>query len=333
MATHFYSPPRPRRKKRLHDQPTRDQKLLQGDVPVLGVVLSGQVWVSDPTNIETLVTNGCYGNRVFPRSREEAIDEGCSLDQTEGSHQTKIELDPTPRKKLQQEEKQMIEEKQEEISPVCPTHSLLHSIITNMTKNLHLFPEEAFYLLQHTRLKVINKDEIVVTLISLWSEFLKYDKRFPEKYIAYFYFRRQGWVPKCGLKFGVDFLLYKISPTVYHSSYAVLVTNTTEDIDQKMITEKVCEDNQEIKPTEADITEECFQERPAAELSWQQVISIGRVNEGANKEVIICSVVVPQCFMSTTLQEDDFEQILNQTSDIKVTCVVVKRWIAEKGRD
>ena len=329
MAAHFYSPPRPRRKKRLHDQP-RDQKSSQGDIPVVGLVLSGQVWVSDPTSIEGLVNNGCYGNRVLPRSRKEAMDEG-SVDQFEGSHQTKSELDPTPRKKPQQEEKQIIEEKQEEISPVCSTHLLIDSIITNMTKNLHLFPEEAFYLLQHTRLKLIDKDGITITLVSLWSEFLKYNKRFPEKYIAYFHFRRQGWVPKCGLKFGVDFLLYKISPSVYHSSYAVLVTNTTEDAER--IKERECEDNQEIKPTEGNITEECFQEKPTAELSWQQVISIGRVNEGANKEVIICSVVVPPYLMSTMLQEDDFEQLLYQIPDIKVTCVVVKRWIAERGRE
>ena len=332
MATHFYSPPRPRRKKRLHDQPTRDQKSSQGDIPIVGVVLSGRVWVSDPTSIEDLVSNGCYGNKVLPRSRKEAMDESL-LDQIEGSYQTKSELDPTPRKKPQQEEKQMIKEKQEEISSVCSTHLLIHSIITNMAKNLYLFPEEAFYLLQHTRLKLIDKDGITFSLVSLWNEFLKYDKRFPEKYIAYFHFRRQGWVPKCGLKFGVDFLLYKINPSVYHSSYAVLVTKTTEDVDQKKIKERECENSQEIKPTEGNITEESFQEKPVAGLSWQQVISIGRVNEGANKEVLICSVVVPQCFMSTTPQEDDFEQLLYQISDIKITCTVVKRWIAEKGRD
>jgi len=39
----------------------------------------------------------------------------------------------------------------------------------------------------------------------MWLEFSRLSPRFPERYVAYHYFRSKGWVPKTGLKFGSDF--------------------------------------------------------------------------------------------------------------------------------
>jgi tRNA-intron lyase len=46
--------------------------------------------------------------------------------------------------------------------------------------------------------------------------------KFPISYFVYKYYRSVGWVPKNGLKFGGDFVLYRVGPEHYHSQYALL---------------------------------------------------------------------------------------------------------------
>ena len=44
-----------------------------------------------------------------------------------------------------------------------------------------------------------------MTLTTEWQTFQKRDPRFLQRYIVYHYFRSKGWIPKSGLKYGVDF--------------------------------------------------------------------------------------------------------------------------------
>ena len=83
------------------------------------------------------------------------------------------------------------------------------------------------------------------------------------RYVAYYHLRNSGWVPRCGLKFGVNFLLYEESPAHSHSTYAIIVTESLSN-------------NEEGR------------------LTWQQVMSTVRVNESASKEVVICCVTLPE---------------------------------------
>jgi len=49
------------------------------------------------------------------------------------------------------------------------------------------------------------------------------DNPFIVRYVAYHYFRSQGWIVKDGLKYGTDFLLYRKGMVFGHSQYAVKV--------------------------------------------------------------------------------------------------------------
>ncbi|CAJ0627487.1 13947_t:CDS:2 [Entrophospora sp. SA101] len=61
---------------------------------------------------------------------------------------------------------------------------------------LHLTTEEAFFLCFGIEsLNVYDKNE----------------------YVAYHYFRSLGWVVRCGMKFGVDYVLYEKGPPFKHS--------------------------------------------------------------------------------------------------------------------
>ena len=72
-------------------------------------------------------------------------------------------------------------------------------------------------------LQVLTLDRRLVNTKPLWLHFWGINGCFVERYTAYQYYRNKGWVPKSGLKFGVDFLLYKEGPPFYHSTYAVIV--------------------------------------------------------------------------------------------------------------
>jgi tRNA-intron lyase len=42
-------------------------------------------------------------------------------------------------------------------------------------------------------------------------------------YLAYHHFRSKGWIPRTGLQYGVDFVLYQRHPALAHSDYSVLI--------------------------------------------------------------------------------------------------------------
>ena len=71
---------------------------------------------------------------------------------------------------------------------------------------------------------------VPLPLVELWRLFRSFDSRFPSKYVAYHYYRSRGWVPRCGLKFGVDFLLYVHGPRDYHATFSLVV----EEVDHRL---------------------------------------------------------------------------------------------------
>ena len=168
-----------------------------------------------------------------------------------------------------------------------------------ITEYLQLSSEEAFYLVHELGvLDIFSSEEKQRTAPELWNHFCKGDQRFVERYIAYQYFRKQGWVPKSGLKFGVDFLLYKEGPAVYHSSYAVIV-----------------------KVTERLLAQKCFD--ATTDLTWQEMISLCRVNESAVKDLMVSYVIKPENFS---------EGNLDCLSEFEVREVFVSRWVPDRER-
>lgn len=171
---------------------------------------------------------------------------------------------------------------------------------------LQLSSEEATYLAMECNiLQVFSPDGSLVNAETLWTHFLGTNGRFIELYTAYRYYRSKGWVPKSGLKFGVDFLLYKEGPSFYHSTYAVVVTLLEQCVEASI--ESLC------KP-------------PTTGLTWREVIALNRVNEAAGKELIVCYVVKPP-----SLSQDQFKLSTCLTS-LQVREVFVKRWVPEKER-
>lgn len=58
---------------------------------------------------------------------------------------------------------------------------------------------------------------------TLWRSFACIDPVFPACYAAYHHCRANGWLPKSGLQYGADYVLYRAHPAVAHSEYVAVV--------------------------------------------------------------------------------------------------------------
>lgn len=56
-----------------------------------------------------------------------------------------------------------------------------------------------------------------------WAHCLAERGDFPVLYAGYAHFRGKGWIPRTGLQYGADFVLYQKHPALAHSEYAALV--------------------------------------------------------------------------------------------------------------
>lgn len=98
-------------------------------------------------------------------------------------------------------------------------------------------------------------------------------KHFAIRYAVYHFYRSQGWIVKCGLKFGTDFVLYKKGPIFSHSDFAVII--------------------QPVNSTERDEEEG---------QSWSCTLGMLRVCSQVKKRLLFCYVNLPRGFSSKDLK-------------------------------
>jgi len=145
-----------------------------------------------------------------------------------------------------------------------------------------------------------------MSLSEMWHTFCEAKQEFISNYIAYHYFRSKGWVPKLGIKYGTDLVLYKEGMPFYHSSYSVIVRL----VESQHLDKEKQEDSM-----------------PCRQLSWLQLCGVSRVNEHAAKEVMICYVIKPP---DITKEEMSSPKCISR---FRLQEVVLRRWIPERARE
>ncbi|KAH9852043.1 hypothetical protein C2E23DRAFT_731443 [Lenzites betulinus] len=101
----------------------------------------------------------------------------------------------------------------------------------------------------------------------------RFDNPFLVNYAAYHYYRALGWVVKGGIKFCVDYLLYKRGPVFHHAEFAIVVIPVYED-----------PADQESSP---------FNLPNANTFSWTWLSTVNRVNSQVQKTLILTYVTIP----------------------------------------
>ncbi len=89
---------------------------------------------------------------------------------------------------------------------------------------------EALYLLENNYIKVLNEDGEDLSVEKFMKKSRESYINFDEKYLVYKDLRDKGFVVLSGLKFGVDFAVYKKGPGMEHAPYLVDVVIFNESI-------------------------------------------------------------------------------------------------------
>ena len=83
---------------------------------------------------------------------------------------------------------------------------------------------EAYFLLEKGRITIFDvKLAKFITTEEFYEIAIDIHYKFEEKYTIYKDLREKGYVPRPGLKFGADFVVYKKGPGLEHSSFIVHV--------------------------------------------------------------------------------------------------------------
>lgn len=153
---------------------------------------------------------------------------------------------------------------------------------------------EAFYLSHEVgALTVYSPSGLTMDHLELWRAFLGIDRGHPVRYAVYHYLRTNGWIPRCGLKFGVEYLAYREGVEQYHSSYCIKVREVSQ----------VCVSS--VGP------------------GWLEVTALQRVAESTGKNLVLMDVVVPS---STTVDHPSCVQLFT------IQETLVKRWNYTRDR-
>ncbi|XP_055985513.1 tRNA-splicing endonuclease subunit Sen2 [Sorex fumeus] len=168
-----------------------------------------------------------------------------------------------------------------------------------MPEYLQLSLEEAFFLVYALGCLSIYREEEPLTILQLWEVFTAAQPSFRTTYMAYHYFRSKGWVPKVGLKYGTDLLLYRKGPPFYHASYSVIV----ELVD-----------------------DERFQGPLRRPLSWKSLAALSRVSVNVSKELMLCYLIKPASMTDTDMESPECMK------RIRVQEVILSRWVSSRER-
>ncbi|XP_056129979.1 tRNA-splicing endonuclease subunit Sen2 [Lampris incognitus] len=168
----------------------------------------------------------------------------------------------------------------------------------HLTEFLQLSLEESFFLVFALGCLSVYENQEPLSVTQLWRRFLSFQPSFPSLYTAYHFYRSHGWVPKPGLKYGVDFMLYRKGPPFYHASYSVVV-------------EKVSE---------------AFRGAVLRPFTWRSLAAVTRITANVSKELVMCYIIYPDDLSKSELTSPLCLHRLN------VQEVIVSRWVSSKER-
>ncbi|KAL0043737.1 hypothetical protein WJX82_004457 [Trebouxia sp. C0006] len=146
--------------------------------------------------------------------------------------------------------------------------------------SVRLSPEEGIFLAHALGNIQFLADTGPCSLESLWHSFVHRNEGFVHSYIAYYHFRSKGWIPRSGLQYGTDLVLYKQHPSLVHSTLCVIIV--------PMMFSKECA---EQSPTS---NPGLMVGGHSGSLSWHDVEGLNRLCVRVGKRLMLLHIQ-PQC--------------------------------------
>ncbi|KAK6356870.1 tRNA splicing endonuclease subunit sen2 [Orbilia javanica] len=192
-------------------------------------------------------------------------------------------------------------------------------------EHLQLMLSEAFFLVYALGILAVTTADATkpLPLPEIFKMFLRYstfpplpessvsltnlnpDNSFLINYVVYHHFRSLGWVVKSGVKFSVDYLLYKRGPVFSHAEFAILIIPSYSRWEGR----------------EENVGKE-----------WYWLHSITRVNSQVKKTVVLVYVDVPTAdeVKGWDCERDGLKKVLGK---YKIREVALRRWIPGRNRE
>ncbi|EMT68150.1 Putative tRNA-splicing endonuclease subunit sen-2 [Fusarium odoratissimum] len=195
-------------------------------------------------------------------------------------------------------------------------------VLKNM-EHLQLTPEEAFFLSfglgvltvtdpssgaqlsSSDLLRLFRQHSYFPPRVEPADPALQPDDNFLIHYAVYHYFRSLGWVPRAGIKFGVDWLLYAKGPVFDHAEFGLIVVPSYSHA----------------------LWKEAGKQDP--QKTWQWLHGTVRVLSHVTKSLVLVYVDVPPPSKFEKALEQGVAEALKL---YKVREVMVKRWSANRNR-
>ncbi|KAK4185166.1 putative tRNA-splicing endonuclease subunit sen-2 [Podospora australis] len=184
-------------------------------------------------------------------------------------------------------------------------------------EHFQLSPEEAFFLVFALgALKVVDREtgtpirtERLLSLFRSHSYFppsasLRPNDPFLVNYAVYHHFRSLGWVPRHGIKFGVDWILYQRGPVFDHSEFGIMVMPSFSRWEEKP--------------------------HDAPKRTWSWLMGVNRVLSHVLKSLVLVYVDIPP-----PLEFDDAMQeggIAAALKKYRIREIMVRRWSSNRNR-
>jgi len=227
----------------------------------------------------------------------------------------------------QESEKVMIEDKKTE---TVSSWSQVKAKLSDCEEKLELHLElcEAWFLSYCLGCLVITCAETYeeMSLINLWNKFRILEPDFPVRYRVYHHFRCRGWVVRSGATMGSDWVLYKMAPTHFHSTYTVRIEIVDQKTGQMMpdvIHHEISKSSNE-KDGNDEIPDKTSTEvnTRVGHVTWSELLGHARVMGTVKKDLIIARVGV---------ESTDWEKP-NCLNSMTVTSHRIRRWVPTEQR-
>ncbi|KAF7770575.1 hypothetical protein Agabi119p4_6549 [Agaricus bisporus var. burnettii] len=160
-----------------------------------------------------------------------------------------------------------------------------------------------------TSFQLVHLPPFISSLTPSTTTPLQFDCPFLINYIVYHHYRSLGWVVKGGIKFCVDYLLYKRGPVFAHAEFALVVCPVYED--------------------PGDQIQSTLDLENSSPFPWSWLSTINRVNSQVQKTLVLVYVTIPA---KSRLSLD----ILNTPACLahySICEVILRRFIPARMRD
>ncbi|PVU95497.1 hypothetical protein BB561_001802 [Smittium simulii] len=183
-----------------------------------------QVWCYDNFSINFLWNNGNFGKGILSRSAPTWLNRFEDFTQ-KNENSVSVEQFTLDRRSKKKGEK----------SHNINLFGSINAETSSSMEPLQLTPCETLYLSTAVGcLTILDKFNNEFSLEAVWkllfqteSNSILWSNKLLVEYAVYHFYKSRGWIVKNGLKFSVDFVLYKSGPQSSHSEYSVKIIPVT----------------------------------------------------------------------------------------------------------